>query len=242
MSFRQAAFAALALTLACDSDPARTAGAGTEPPTEERAVPTLETAEDARPALIFLGDSLTAGRGLARSEAVPALIQRHLEAAQLDYRSINAGRSGDTTAGGLARLDWYLDSAPQVAGLVIGLGSNDAMRGLPIDAMEANLRAIIAKMRERFPDAKVFLWELETFPNLGAEYGRRYAEVFPRVARSTGAQLIPFPLADVAGRPEHNQADGIHPTREGTELVAARIWASLRAHLESRGAAANPVP
>jgi len=179
------------------------------------------------PAIVFLGDSLTAGLGLPESDALPALIQRRLDAAGLRYRAINAGRSGDTTAGGLSRLAWYFRDGVQLQALVIGLGSNDAMRGLSLDALADNLTQIIQRTRQQRPDAKIFLWALETFPNLGPEYARDYAAVFPRVAEREQVTLIPFPLSDVVGRPELNQSDGIHPTSAGTERVAARIWAAL---------------
>lgn len=180
------------------------------------------------PAIVFLGDSLTAGLGLAQSEALPARIQQRLDAAGLPYRAINAGRSGDTTAGGLARIDWYFRPQIDLRALVIGLGSNDAMRGLSLASVEENLQQLIRRTRERKPAARIFLWALETFPNLGPDYARQYAAVFPRVAEREQVTLIPFPLADVAGHPELNQDDGIHPTAEGTELVAERIWAVLR--------------
>jgi acyl-CoA thioesterase-1 len=185
----------------------------------------------AAPALVFLGDSLTAGLGLSESEALPARIQQRLDAARLEYRAINAGRSGDTTAGGLARLDWYFRDSIELRALVIGLGSNDAMRGLSLEAMEQNLTQIIRRTRERKPDVRIFLWALETFPNLGHEYAEQYRAVFPRVAQSEQVTLIPFPLADVAGRADLNQADGVHPSAAGTELVAERIWTALRPQL-----------
>ena len=186
-----------------------------------------EAAASRSPAIVFLGDSLTAGFGLSEGEALPALIQQKLEAGHLPFRVINAGRSGDTTAGGLARIDWYLQDSLELHAVVIGLGSNDAMRGLPLEAMERNLRQIIARIRERKPRAKIFLWELRTFPNLGQAYAADYAAVFPRVAAAEAVALIPFPLEPVAARPELNQSDGIHPNAEGTRAVAERVWASL---------------
>ncbi len=180
------------------------------------------------PAIVFLGDSLTAGRGLAEADAVPAKIAERVEAAGFDYRVINAGRSGDTTAGGLTRLNWYLRDTVRLKVLVIGLGSNDAMRGQPIDSIESNLEKIVDATRAKVPDAKILLWSMKTFPNMGEAYREDYEEVFARVAASKKITLIPFPLADVAGRPELNQPDGIHPTKAGTALVAERIWATLK--------------
>lgn len=183
------------------------------------------------PAIVFLGDSLTAGFGLSEGEALPALIQEQVDRAHLPFHVVNAGRSGDTTAGGLARIDWYLKESLDLRALVIGLGSNDAMRGLPLETLEANLRQIIARVRERKPGAKIFLWELKTFPNLGKDYAADYAAVFPRVAQLERVTLLPFPLEPVAARPELNQSDGVHPNAEGTRLVADRVWASLAPNL-----------
>lgn len=209
----------------CDGDASRaTGGPAPAPAAAAEQAPAARSA----PAIVFLGDSLTAGLGLAESEALPALIQRRVDGERLPYRVVNAGRSGDTTAGGLARLDWYFKESVDLRALVIGLGSNDAMRGLPLDTMEANLRQIIRRTRERKPAARIFLWELKTFPNLGQDYALAYAAVFPRVAQSEGVTLIPFPLESVAARPDLNQSDGIHPNAEGTQHVAERVWASLR--------------
>jgi acyl-CoA thioesterase I len=216
----------LALQLpACENDAPQLAPTG-----GSRADPAAPPAA-AAPVIVFLGDSLTAGLGLPEAEALPARIQARVHSAGLPYRVINAGRSGDTTAGGLARLDWYFREGVEVHALVIGLGSNDAMRGLPLSSIEENLRQIIAKARQKRPNAKIFLWALETFPNMGKEYGEAYKAIFPRVAASEGVRLLPFPLEEVAARAELNQADGIHPNAEGTERVADRIWASLKPEL-----------
>jgi acyl-CoA thioesterase-1 len=198
-----------------------------EPP--PAAAPAGDTAAPAAsaPSIVFLGDSLTAGLGLAENEALPALIQQRVTAAQLPYRVVNAGRSGDTTAGGLARIDWYLKDSLDLHALVIGLGSNDAMRGLPLAEMENNLRQTIRRTRERKPAAKIFLWELKTFPNLGQEYAGSYAAVFQRLAQSENVALIPFPLEAVVANSALNQSDGIHPNAEGTQRVAERVWQTL---------------
>ncbi len=217
------ALIALALAAGCESDPPVVAS-----PARTNA-PVIAAAS--APAIVFLGDSLTAGLGLSESEALPALIQQRIDAAELPYRVVNAGRSGDTTAGGLARIDWYFKESVDLRVMVIGLGSNDAMRGLPLESMETNLRQMIRRTRERKPQAKIFLWELQTFPNLGQEYAAAYAAVFPRVAQSENVSLLPFPLAAVAAHPELNQSDGIHPNAEGTRRVAERVWETLRTNL-----------
>lgn len=211
---------------ACESDAPQLA-----PAAPSSGGPSAGTPARAAPVIVFLGDSLTAGLGLSESEALPARIQARIDSAGLGYRVINAGRSGDTTAGGLARLDWYFRGGADIRALVIGLGSNDAMRGLPLASLEENLRQIIAKARERKPDVKIFLWALETFPNMGKEYGDAYKALFPRVASSERVLLLPFPLEEVAARPDLNQEDGIHPNAEGTEKMAERIWTSLRPEL-----------
>lgn len=184
------------------------------------------------PAIVFLGDSLTAGRGLEESEAVPALIQRELDDKRWNYRVINGGRSGDTTAGGLSRLGWYLRDSVNLSVLVIGLGSNDAMRGLPLATIESNLRQIIDQARAARPAVRILLWELRTFPNMGVGYGEEYRKVFTRIAQDMNVGLLPFPLQPVAGKPELNQQDGIHPNAAGTRLVAEHIWAHLAPQLE----------
>jgi acyl-CoA thioesterase I len=211
---------AVALAVGCDAD------TPTPAPGVASARAASAAAEPA-PTIVFLGDSLTAGFGLAEKDALPALIQARVDSAHLPYRVVNAGRSGDTSAGGVARIDWYFKDSIDLRVLVIGLGSNDAMRGLPLHTLEENLRQIIRRTRERKPLAKIFLWELKTFPNLGQEYAGDYAAVFPRIAQSEGVTLIPFPLEAVAARPELNQSDGIHPNAEGTVLIADRVWASL---------------
>lgn len=224
---------ACALTLAllttcswgCQDQQSARAQAATVPESSPEASP------ERAPSVVFLGDSLTAGLGLPEREAWPALIQERLDQEKRAYRVVNAGRSGDTTAGGLARVDWYLRDEVDLRALVIALGSNDGMRGLPLDAMEENLRQLIQKTRARKPRAKIFLWQLETFPNMGKEYATAYRSVFPRVAESEKVILIPFPLEEVAGHPELNQEDGIHPNALGTRKVAERIWAALTPHL-----------
>lgn len=197
----------------------------TPPPRPAGAV--AEEAKAQSPAIIFLGDSLTAGLGLPQTEAFPALIETKLEALGSKWQVINAGRSGDTTAGALARLDWYLKEKVNPEVMVIFLGSNDAMRGVPLATIEENLRAIIKKGRAFRPSLRILLAELRTFPNMGAEYGQRFQQIFSRVAQEEKVELIEFPLLEVAGRPELNQPDGVHPNTEGTEKVAERFWKAL---------------
>lgn len=226
---------ALALTAAllpgCDREPS-SAGDGAKGAAPSSSSPSPPAA-DSRPVLVFLGDSLTAGFGLAANQAIPALIQADVDKGGLGLRVVNAGRSGDTTAGGKSRVDYYLRPEVKPRALVVWLGANDVMRGLPATEIEANLRAILRRAREYGQGLEVFLVQMRAFPNLGADYTRGFEEIYPRVAKAEGATLIPFPMEKVAGRPDLNQSDGIHPTAEGTRLVAGELWKSLRPHLRA---------
>jgi acyl-CoA thioesterase-1 len=201
------------------------------------AAPPPSAPADRRPTLVFLGDSLTAGLGLSADEAVPARIAVRIEEAGLPFKVVNGGRSGDTSAGGLARLTWYLRPEVDMAALVVNLGSNDALRGLPLAELEKNLTAIIERAKAAVPGAPIFLVELETFPNLGAEFTGGYRAVFPRVAQATGAVLVPFPLREVMLDPALLQADGVHPNAAGAEKMAATMWPALEPLLRQSAAA-----
>ena len=188
--------------------------------------------EDSRPRILFLGTSLTAGYGLADPDsAFPARIQERVDAAGYPFRVENGGVSGDTSAGGLARLDWLLDGP--LAVLVLELGANDGLRGLDVDAMDANLREIIRRTRERHPDVEIVLAGMEAPPNLGERYAGAFRGTFSRIARSEDTVLIPFLLDGVGGVPELNQDDQIHPTAEGHGVIAALVWDYLEPVLDS---------
>lgn len=175
------------------------------------------------PTVLFLGTSLTAGYGLDDpDDAYPARIQREIDAAGLEFQVLNGGVSGDTSAGGLARLEWYLDRRIRV--LVLELGANDGLRGQDTDALRDNLREIIRLTREKHPDVEVVLAGMEAPPNLGERYANQFRAVYAEVANVDGTELIPFLLDGVAGESELNQEDGIHPTAEGHEIVAALVW------------------
>lgn len=187
--------------------------------------------EDARPAIVFLGTSLTAGLGLqSPRQAYPALIQAKLDSAGLAYRVVNAGVSGETSAGALRRVDWVM-SQGEVAVLFVETGANDGLRGQDPDSLRANLEAILARARQQDPPPKLILAGMEAPPNLGRDYTNRFRAVYPDVARAHGATLIPFLLDGVAGVESLNQADGIHPTPEGQRRIAALVWEALRAAL-----------
>jgi acyl-CoA thioesterase-1 len=190
------------------------------------AVPALPAPGNER-VVVALGDSLTAGFGVAGDEAWPALIEARLKREGYPYRVVNAGVSGDTTAGGLRRVDWVLRNRPEVA--VVALGANDGLRGLGTDAMEANLLAIVERFRAG--GARVLVAGMEVPPNYGAAYARAFRGVFPDVARRTGAALMPFLLDGVAADPRLNLADGIHPNAAGHRAIAERVWPHLVALL-----------
>lgn len=190
-------------------------------------------AADAARVVVALGDSLTAGLGVAPDEAWPALLEARLRREGYDYRVVNAGVSGDTTAGGLRRVDWLLRARPAVA--IVALGANDGLRGQSVDAMRANLSAIVRRFSER--GVRVLLAGMRMPPNYGESYARRFAAVFPAVARDAGASLMPFLLEGVAAEPALNQGDGIHPNAAGHRVIADRLWRYLRPLLSTGRAA-----
>ena len=178
--------------------------------------------------LVFFGDSLTAGLGLddPLAESFPGLIRARLEAGVPGWRVVNAGVSGETAADGLHRVDWVLRQPVDV--FVLELGAHDGLRGLPLDALTANLRAILVRVRERQPRAILVLAGMRLPPSMGQDYTEGFAAAYPRVARETGAVLIPFLLEGVGGVPALNQADGIHPNAEGHRRVAETVWRVVR--------------
>jgi len=190
-------------------------------------------AADVRPRLVILGDSLTAGLGLPApaSQAYPAQLQQRLDQAGLHYNVVNAGVSGDTSAGGLARLDWALEGDVRV--LVVALGGNDGLRGLPAEELSRNLSAIIERAQAKH--IKVILAGMEAPPNYGRAYIVSFHQVYPALARKYQVAFLPFLLEGVAGVADLNQPDGIHPTAQGARLVADNVWAVLKPMVEARG-------
>jgi acyl-CoA thioesterase-1 len=177
-----------------------------------------------RPRVVMLGDSLTAGLGLSIDDAYPSQLQRWIDAEGLQYEVVNAGVSGDTSAGGLSRLDWALDG--DVKFLVIALGGNDALRALPIDELRQNLSTIIERAQAKH--IQVVLAGMEAPRNFGRDYDVRFHQVYPELARKYHVPLVPFLLQDVAGIDRLNQRDGIHPTAEGAQIVAKNVWTVLK--------------
>jgi acyl-CoA thioesterase-1 len=179
---------------------------------------------DAEETIVALGDSLTAGLGVAADEAYPARLEARLRREGYAYRVINAGVSGDTTAGGRRRLDWVLRAKPAVA--IVALGANDALRGLPVAAMEANLAAIVERLQAA--RVAVLLAGMRAPPNYGPTYVRDFDRVFPGLGRRMKVAFVPFLLEGVAADPRLNQPDGIHPTAAGHQVIADRLWPYLR--------------
>jgi acyl-CoA thioesterase-1 len=185
---------------------------------------------DAAPRIVFLGDSLTAGLGVAPAEAYPALVQSRVRDAGFPHEVVNAGVSGDTSAGGLRRLDWSLRGRVEV--LVVALGANDGLRGLAPRDLDTNLGTIIERARGR--GVPVLLAGMEAPPNFGGTYTREFRAVYPAVAKRYDVPLIPFLLAGVAGVPSLNQGDGIHPNPQGHRVIADLVWGQLEPLLSSR--------
>lgn len=200
--------------------PARSAPAATDA-TPAAAPAPIPARADRR--IVILGDSLTAGLGVTPDQAYPALLQARLDQRRAGWTVVNAGVSGDTSAGGLRRLDWSLDGGAAI--LVVALGGNDALRGLPVDDLEHNLDAIVRGATAA--GARVVVAGMEAPPNNGPEYTARFREVFPALARRHQATLVPFLLEGVAGDASLNQADGIHPNPEGARRVADTVWRAL---------------
>ncbi len=186
----------------------------------------LASAQESR-TIVFLGDSLTAGYGLDNpsAQAYPALIQGKIDAANLNFRAVNAGLSGDTTAGGLRRINWLLRQKIDI--LVIALGGNDGLRGVAPKASKANLKGIIERTRAKYPEATIILAGMQMPANMGEAYRQSFRRIFPEVAAEKHTQLIPFLLEGIGGDPKFNQADLIHPTTEGQRVIAETVWSSL---------------
>jgi acyl-CoA thioesterase I len=195
------------------------------PPATKASTPTA-----ARPRVAVLGDSLTAGLGVAKAASYPALLQERVDAAGLDFEVVNAGVSGDTSAGGLARLDWALDGDVRI--LIVALGGNDGLRGLPPEELQGNLAQIIERAQAR--GITVILAGMEAPPNYGRDYIVSFHKVYPALAAKYRVALVPFLLQGVAGDERLNQRDGIHPTAAGARIVADNVWAVLKPIAEAR--------
>jgi acyl-CoA thioesterase-1 len=190
-----------------------------------------------RKTVLIVGTSLTAGLGLDPEEAYPALLQRKADSLGLHVEIVNAGLSGETSAGAVRRMDWLLRGQADV--VIIESGANDGLRGLDVDSTRANLRAIVAKVKAARPAARILLAQMEAPPNLGAKYTAAFRTMYQDVAREEGIGLMPFLLRGVAGVTNLNQQDGIHPNQRGEEIVANNVWAALEPVLRQLDATAT---
>jgi acyl-CoA thioesterase-1 len=245
---RGAALAAVVLmsAAACDRGSARAAadgasrGRGGGRPSDAPADSGAVSRRTERGRVLFVGTSLTAGLGLDPSESFPAVVAAKIDSAGLPFEVVNAGVSGETSAGALRRIDWLLREPVDV--VVLETGANDGLRGVPVATVRANIQAIVDRVKAARPEARMLLVQMEALPNLGPQYTGAFRAVYPELARANGLTLVPFLLEGVAGRASMNQGDGIHPTAEGARVAAATVWASLEPVLEERAAALDAPP
>jgi acyl-CoA thioesterase I len=207
---------------ATDRDTSETA------PKAAPSAPAEGAAPPSRPKIVALGDSLTAGYGLVETQSYPALLQQKINQDGYEFDVVNAGVSGDTSAGGLRRLEWSLEGDVRV--VIVALGGNDGLRGLSVADMRRNITSIVDRSREK--GAIVILAGMEAPPNYGQEYATAFRQVFRDVARETRVLFIPFLLDDVAGRSDMNLSDGIHPNARGAAIVAENVWRVLQPVLD----------
>lgn len=204
-----------------------------KPAAEKPTDTTAKTAEaggsavaDSARHIVFFGNSLTAGYGLDPTEAFPSVIQGMIDSLQLPYKVVNAGLSGETTAGGKGRIDWLLQQPVDI--FILELGGNDGLRGIPVSETGKNLQEIIDRVKAKYPNAKIMLAGMQVPPNMGSKYAGEFRAVFKTLADRNNVPLVPFLLEGVGGVPELNQADGIHPTAKGAVIVAENVWKVLK--------------
>lgn len=179
--------------------------------------------------ILFFGNSLTAGYGVEPSESFPALIQNKIDSLKLNYKVINGGVSGETSAGGNGRVDWILKQPVDI--FVLELGGNDGLRGIPLQETKKNLQSIIEKVKAKYPDAKLVLAGMQIPPNMGSQYATGFKNLYPALAAENKMALISFLLQGVGGEIKLNQQDGIHPTPEGHKILAENVWNVLKDYL-----------
>ena len=183
---------------------------------------TQVVATTANKTILFFGNSLTAGYGIDPEESFAGRIQTRLDSLKKEFRVINGGLSGETTAGGLSRLDWFLEEEPYL--FVLELGGNDGLRGIALTETKKNLLAIVDKVQAKYPNTKIILAGMQIPPNMGQEYTEEFKAIYPAVAKEKNIELIPFLLEGVAGNPDLNLPDGIHHTAEGHRIVMETLW------------------
>ncbi|MGF1555443.1 arylesterase [Paucihalobacter sp.] len=214
-------FSLLLLGNSCGESSEKTTNANTIDTTDS-----TEVVNTNKKSILFFGDSLTAGLGLDTNEAFPAIIQNKIDSLNLPYQVINAGLSGETTAGGKNRISWIFNQKVDI--FVLELGANDGLRGIPITETKQNLQAMIDFAKEKNKDVEIVLTGMQIPPNMGQDYTNEFKNIFPELAFKNNIKLVPFLLDNVGGIPELNQPDGIHPTAEGHKIVAENVWTVLR--------------
>jgi len=223
MLFRRCIVLGLFLAAACGSPSNR---AGQENTNAGGEADTAAVKQETKN-ILFFGNSLTAGYGLEGQEfAFPGIIQQWIDSLALPYRVINGGLSGETSAAGNERIEWLLQEEIDV--FVLELGANDGLRGIPTAETQKNLQQIINKVQDKYPDCKMVLTGMMVPPSMGGDYGKAFTAIFPALAKENDMAFVPFLLEGVAGEPELNQGDGIHPTEEGHRILADEVWKVLR--------------
>lgn len=194
-------------------------------PIENTTTTKQETVENDKKTIVFFGNSLSAAYGIEATQGFVGLTAQRIDSLGLPYEIVNAGLSGETTAGGKTRIEWILRQPVDI--FILELGGNDALRGIDPEDSYKNLKFIVEKVKEKYPSAKIVLAGMEAPPNLGPEFTSKFRQMYPKLAKEYNASLIPFLLDGVGGIPELNLPDGIHPTPEGHQIVAKNVWAVL---------------
>lgn len=190
------------------------------------------SAQDNTHQILFFGDSITAGLGIQKEHAFPALIQQKIDSLGWNFNVRNGGLSGETSAGGLRRIDWMLQNEVDI--FVLELGGNDALRGIDLESTRQNLQQIIDKVKQTYPEARIILAGMQVPPNLGTDYTRQFKNMYPALAQKNDVVLIPFLLEGVGGSDTRMQSDGIHPNEKGHEIMAQTVWDKLKPILQQR--------
>lgn len=226
--FLRVRYLLLIVLIACGSREEKSSSSQSAKPTSNQPD---ERTKKKEKVILYFGDSITAGYQLDIDQAFPALIQHRLDSLGLNYNCINAGLSGETSAGGMNRINWVLQTTPDI--FFLELGANDGLRGLPLEETSKNLQAIIDEVKKANPEVKLIVAGMMVPPNLGSDYTNQFKNIFPDIAEKNSAVYIPFLLEGVAGDPSLNLSDGIHPTPEGHVIVAETVWEYLSPLLDN---------
>ncbi len=190
-----------------------------------------DKSDDSRKRIVCFGNSLTAGYGLEGGQSFPSLLQKRIDSLGLPYQVVNAGVSGETTSGGLNRIDWILNQPVEI--FILELGANDVLRGLDLSETRANLQGILDRVKQKYPGSKLIIAGMKAPPNMGQAYVTEFEQIFSDLAKKNNADLLPFLLEGVAAQPELNLPDGIHPNVDGQKVVMENVWGVLAPHVEA---------